>query len=104
MELTEALESIQARALRLGFPDLDYTNSATNALQFCETRTLEDRWIDICKKLFTTMQDRSDKLNRILPPKVNTKNTTNSKKYPLPKTYTERYKKSFVPYALYNLK
>ena len=85
--------------MKLAFPNPDYKD----ALQIYHVPSLEDRCIHICKKIFESMQVSTDKLNRILPGRQdNVKNTRNAKMVPLPKTYTSRYKKSFVPYALYN--
>jgi hypothetical protein len=98
-EQTEALENIQKRAMKLAFPNLEYKV----ALETCKVPSLEERRIYICKKLFERMQVSTDKLNRILPARQdNVKNTRNAKMFPLPKTHTSRYKKSFLPYALYN--
>ena len=56
------------------------------------------------KSFFETIQNPKDKSHRILPPvKEKPRDTRSTNKFHLPKTYTNRFKISFVPYALFNL-
>ena len=99
-EQSEAIEHIQERGLRIAYPALEYLD----ALTIADIPSLMERRTNQCRVLFAKMQDPKDKLNRILPPPcVNVKNTRNHMKYKPPKAHTQRYKKSFLPYVLYNL-
>ena len=99
-ELTQLLEHVQERALRIAYPGVEYLAAMTMAgiPPLYLRRELQ------CKSFFQRIQDPEDKLHRILPTeRSNLKNTRNGTKYPLPDAKTERYKNSFLPYALFNL-
>jgi hypothetical protein len=93
------LESIQQRALKVAFPTLDYDQ----ALMEANLMTLYERREVLCKRLFSSAQDSSHKLNPLLPnPRVITHNQRHAAKYPLPVCKTNRFKDSFIPYSLFN--
>ena len=94
-----AIEYIQERALRIAHPGMEYKDALSEA----GIPLLSERRHIQCKALFERMQDPQDKLHRILPAeRENMRNTRHHKKFPLPRVYTERYKGSFLPYALFN--
>ena len=65
--------------------------------------TLESRRINACHKLFTAVQDYEHKLHCLLPPKRKSHyNSRHANIYPLPRTRTNRFKDSFIPYCLFN--
>ena len=93
------LESIQQRALKVAFPTLDYDQ----ALMEANLMTLYERREVLCKRLFSSAQDSSHKLNPLLPNlRVITHNQRHAAKYPLPVCKTNRFKDSFIPYSLFN--
>jgi len=98
---SKKIEKIQERALRIIMPEADYEL----ALQIAEMSTLEDRRIDICRKLFHDMQDSSHRLHHLLPyVKGSELSSRAGVKYPLPKVHTDRTKhNSFINYCLFNL-
>ena len=99
-EQTESLEDIQVRACKIATSLKDYET----ALKELELPSLEERRVSICKSFFEKIQEPTDKLHRILPPKKeNLRNTRNGDKFPLPRTRTKRFKNSFLPFVLYNL-
>ena len=86
---TKSIESIKKRALDIIMPDAEYDL----ALQISELPTLADRWVDLCKKLFTEIQHADHKLHHLLPDlKANVLGLRSNAKYPLPKCNTERLK------------
>ena len=99
-ELSDNLEDLQIRALRIAYPMLSYEQSLLES----GLPSLSERRTSLCKMFFDKIQNPQDKLHRILPEKKdNPQNTRSGRKYPLPKTHTKRYKDSFLPFALYNL-
>ena len=98
-EQHDSLEKIQERALKVALPSFNYTAS----LNYFNIPTLKSRRKELCNRLFADMQDSAHKLHDLLPPPwVKVYETRNNAKYPLPKVKTDRFKKSFVPYCLYN--
>jgi len=99
-EQHNALEKIQERALRIAAPGMSYPEALTHY----DIPTLLERRNVLCKRLFTDMKKDTHKLHGLLPPKRERHYSTRcSLTYALPKIRTERYKKSFVPYSLFNL-
>ena len=99
-ELSDNLEDIQIRALKIAHPMLSYEE----ALVQSDLPTLRCRRTSLCRIFFGKMQNPEDKSHRLLPhKKENHRNTRSGTTYPLPKTFTKRYKDSFLPYALYKL-
>ena len=55
------------------------------------------------KKFFTSINSPSHKLHDLLPqPKSNRYSLRNSSKLPVPKTNTNRFKNSLIPYGLFH--
>ena len=69
--LSDAIESIQTRALRIIFPSSSYQE----ALYLTNLRSLANRWILLCKKLMADMTDESHPTS-FLAPKVTTRTTS----------------------------
>ena len=88
-EQSNSVENIQERALKIIMPDATY--------ELAELPTLASRRLDMCKKLFTEIQDDNHRLHHLLPPIK-----THRHKYELPKVLS-RTRKSFINWCLYNL-
>lgn len=100
-ELINALEDQQKRACKIALPDLSYDQ----ALSHLSLKSLDERRKDLCKSFFEKIQGNDDKLNKLLPSvKVSrsTRNHSDFAHYPYPKCHTNRFKGSFIPYALFN--
>ena len=99
IEQHDLLENIQARALKIAYPTHEYSQ----ALKESDIPTLKARRIDLCKRLFNDMQKESHMIHDLLPmPRDNAHSTRHATKYPLPHVRTERFKKSFLNYCLFN--
>ncbi|KAK2189135.1 hypothetical protein NP493_115g15040 [Ridgeia piscesae] len=84
--LSDNIEVIQKRALKCIFPGLGYAE----ILRRVKPDTLNVRRDSICQ-------------NYLLPDKRHTKyNIIQQNVYPLPVTRTNRFRNSFIPWALYN--
>ena len=98
-ELSDAIEDQQKRAFKIAFPYLDYDQ----ALLELSMKTLHERRIKLCSSFFTKIEDPRDKLYHLLPEQNDPSIVTREAKlYPLPLCHTNRYKNSFIPYALFN--
>lgn len=94
-----SIETIQRRALRMIYPRHTYDT----ALQLSGLQTLDERRSSICEQFFASMKKPTSALHDMLKPNENTRYTTRSRReYELPRTKTNRFKNSFVPYCLYN--
>ena len=93
--LSDDIEHVQRRAMRIIFPDVSYEIS----LERCGLSTLSARRAVLCDRLFDTLSLPSHiKLNYILPGKHNaTYNTRHKRTFILPRMHTDRYRKSFIP-------
>ena len=99
IEQHDLLENIQARALKIAYPTHEYSQ----ALKESDIPTLKARRTDLCKRLFNDMQKESHMIHDLLPmPRDNAHSTRHATKYPLPRVKTERFKKSFLNYCLFN--
>ena len=68
--LSDVIERIQKRALRIIYPELSYED----ALDMLGLKTLYVRRGDLCNKLFASiLNDEEHKLRNLLPPKVTSK-------------------------------
>ena len=97
--LSEELESIQKRALKIILPDHCYND----ALLELSTSTLHHRRVNLCQKMFQEISKPEHKLHHLLPPARNV--ATNLRKnlqYELPKVRTMRLKNSPINYGLFN--
>ena len=93
--LSDQIESVQRRALRIAFPEQPYEN----ALTFTKLHKLHHRRELLCKKLYKNIltQDKN-KLKELLPnPKEQKYNLRNARNFNVYKCRTERFKNSFIP-------
>ena len=98
-EQCRLLESVQKRVLKIIYPGCDYDD----ALKKSELQILSVRRTDLCKKLFRDMQNSDHKLNHLLPKCKDRAPLRKQNKYEPPKVRTVRYKKTFIPFCLYDL-
>ena len=97
-ELSDKIEHIQKRAVKLIFPEAAYDEA-------CETHSIPslcDRRKEKCKKLFNDIQRPQHKLHHLLPP-VTEKRTlreTSTRKYYLPAKCTNRFLGSPINYCI----
>ena len=98
--LSDILESIQKRALRIILPEMNYEE----ACEALDLPLLSTRRSELCKKIFLNMTKPNHKLHDLLPQKNSDTLNFRKKKteYPLPQCKTNRYENSFVPYCLIN--
>ena len=97
--LSDNIEVIQKRALKCIFPGLDYAE----ILRRVNLDTLNVRRDSICQKYFDKIKVGTHRLNYLLPDKRHIKyNVRQQNVYPLPVTRTNRFRNSFIPWALYN--
>ena len=97
--LSDNIETIQKRALRCIFRGASYAEILSNV----GLQTLKDRRDCICKKYFDSMKSETHKLHHLLPDERHVNyEMRQSKLYPLPKTRTNRYRNSFIPWGLRN--
>ena len=95
----DKLENIQKRTLSIIKPVLQYQES----LQNLNLMTLEKRRLNICKDFFNKIQKSNDKIHDILPKqRVVNYNFRQQNKFEKVKCRTNRYRNSFLPYALNN--
>ena len=96
---SDNIETIQKRALRCIFRGASYAEILSNV----GLQTLKDRRDCICKKYFNSMKSETHKLHHLLPDERHVNyEMRQSKFYPLPKTRTNRYRNSFIPWGLRN--
>lgn len=95
----EQIESIQKRALKIISPSLTYKD----AMDMHQLPRLQDRRDNLCRKMFNTIMMNSDnRLHGLLPaPKESKYNLRETKRFPLPRTKTNRFKNSFINWGLY---
>lgn len=100
--LSDQIENIQKRALRIIFPALKYIDSMSRA----KLTTLHERRSVLCNRFFSNMISPSHKLNALVPPRnVLTYNLRTHATLLEPKCRTDRFSNSFVPAAtrVYNI-
>ena len=97
--LSDNIETIQKRALRCIFRSATYADILSNV----GLQTLKDRRDCICKTYFNNMKAHTHKLHHLLPGgrHVNYE-MRQSNLYTLPKTRTNKYRNSFIPWRLRN--
>ena len=97
--LSDNIEVIQKRALKCIFPGLGYAE----ILRRVNLDTLNVRRESICQTYFDKIKVGTHRLNYLLPDKRHTEsNIRQENVYPLPVTRTNRFRNSFIPWALYN--
>lgn len=94
--LSNQIERIQKRALRMLYPEENYGD----ALQITGLQSLADRRDRLSRELFTSVSlNNNHKLADLLPPlNSNNINLRSSSKYELPVLKTNRFKNSFINY------
>jgi hypothetical protein len=98
--LSDVIEIIQKRALRIIFPDLSYED----ALITLNMKSLWLRREDLCSKLFKLIvDDENHKLHHLLPMNVpDIYNFRSSKQFYIPKFRTNRFRNTFIMSSLLN--
>jgi hypothetical protein len=89
-QLSDMVEHIQFRALKIIFPDLSYRE----ALNQANLETLHARRDQLCKKFFVEMTQSNHPLNYLLPKTTNKRILRSQRQYDLPKVRTNRLKHS----------
>jgi len=92
------LESIQKRALKIIYPDLQYCD----ALSVAGLTSLHSRRELICQQLFSKVTQPDHPLHNLLTHNDCSRNLRRKKEFVLPKLKTNRCKQSFINFALYN--
>ena len=96
--LSEDLELIQKRAMRIILPDYKYRD----ALKIAKIDTLYVRRESLSLKLFNEISHTNDhKLASLLPPRSKCRKLRNNRTFDIPICKTDRYKKSFIISHLY---
>jgi hypothetical protein len=102
--LSDQIEAIQKRALRLIFGSSVSTHQSYQS--FCSELgilTLQARRENLCKRFFEKLLDPTSCLHYLIPERKNsTSFLRNSHTYEIPYARTNRYKNSFVLFALRN--
>ena len=101
--LSNKIELVQKRALRIVYPGLQYTD----ALQIAQIPRLDTRRHTLCMKTFEKIGEPNNRLNHLLPPTrvaAHGRTLRNSDCLSLPKCRTARYKHSFVPAMCFSAK
>ena len=100
--LSDELEKLQRRALRIIYPDLSYTEALTKS----NLSKLHTRRNELTERLFNDIvQDNSHKLHPLLPVLNSCPKSLRSKrKFLIPLCKTNRYKRSFIMYNAATIK
>ena len=94
--LSDLLECIQKRALKIIYPNLSYME----ALSISGCIKLNERRLNICSKVFSKICSPSSHLHHLLPPtrsSIHNRTLRNCNEPSLYKYRTERFKRSFFP-------
>ncbi|CAB4035122.1 RNA-directed DNA polymerase from mobile element jockey, partial [Paramuricea clavata] len=95
--LSNKIERVQKRALRILYPFTDYAE----ALSISRCSRLDDRRQSICQNTLQKIANPCSKLYHLLPStrgNVHGRSLRNNNQLSLPKCRTERFKNSFIPY------
>ena len=92
---SSALEMIQKRAFRIIFPNTSYEDS----LLANNISSLKDRRYLLSKKFFNSITKTENQVSDLLTPNNNRRHRNNLK-FQIPKCKTDRFKYSFIPFAL----
>ena len=101
--LSNKIEHVQKRALRILYPGLHYID----ALQIAQIPPLDTRRRELCMKTFEKIAKTNNRLNHLLPPTrevAHGRTLRNKDCLSLPKCRTNRYKNSFIPAMCFELK
>ena len=96
--LSDNIEVIQKRALKCIFSGLGYAE----ILRRVNLDTLNVRRDSICQKYFDNIKVGTHRLNVLSDKRHTEYNITQENVYPLLVTRTNRFRNSFIPWALYN--
>jgi hypothetical protein len=92
--LSNQIEQIQKRALRIIYPSFTYSQRMLTA----NLQSLYDRRSTLCERLFDRMLDPGHKLNSLVPAlRINEHNLRHNRCFKVPVCRTDRYHKSFIP-------
>ena len=96
--LSDQIEHVQKRAIKIMFPRLSYTASLDQSRLSTLHERRENQFLSLYKSV---LNHDNNKLHELLPDPVYHKNhLRNPRKYPLFKCRTERFKNSFIPYCV----
>ena len=99
--LSDQIDRIQKRALRIICPDLSYAE----AIEELDVETLKTRRKGLCTKVFKSMvNDKHHKIHHLLPTKhSNTYNLRNPNFFNIPRCNTNRFKNTYIISSLLEL-
>ena len=99
--LSDQIERIQKRALRIICPDLSYSE----AIEELDMETLKTRRKGLCTKVFKSIvNDKHHKIHHLLPTKhSNTYNLRNPNFFNIPRCNTNRFKNTYIISSLLDL-
>ncbi len=90
--LSDDVERVQRRALRIIYPDLSYRK----ALEVTSLPSLSQRRDKLCRSYFIKMTDPTHKLHYLLPDK-RSNSLRNNDNFTYIWSYTNRFKNSYIP-------
>ena len=90
--LSDDVERVQRRALRIIYPDLSYRK----ALEVTSLPSLSQRRDELCRSYFIKMTDPTHKLHYLLPDK-RSNSLRNNDNFTYIWSYTNRFKNSYIP-------
>ena len=97
--LDDKIETVQKRALKSIYPGLDYKCT----LHLVNMKTLGERRSELCKIYFNKLKDVNHRLHHLLPaPRTMRYTLRSAPEYPCPRTRTNRFKNSLIPWCLSN--
>ena len=93
--LSDQIESVQRRALRIVYPSINYTQ----AMQAAKIPILYERRSNLCERLFSKMLSPNHKLNSLVPPYNFNNYNLRHFRFQIPVCRTDRFYKNFLPSA-----
>ena len=96
IKLSDSIERVQKRALRIIFPALHYQE----ALATTGSVSLHTRRMELCSNLFTKIKEPEPRLRHLVPPtraQAHGRSLRNKDSLSLISCKTERFKRSFFP-------
>ena len=90
--LSDDVERVQRRALRIIYPDLSYRK----ALEVTSLPSLSQRRDELCRSYFIKMTDQTHKFHYLLPDK-RSNSLRNNDNFTYIWSYTNRFKNSYIP-------
>jgi hypothetical protein len=95
---SDQVERIQKRVLKV----LHYEHSYREALEKTGLKTLSQRRVAACRKLFEKIKQPDHCLHHLLPSPKTARHLRNSSQLPLPLCKTNRFKNSFINFGLFH--